>query len=288
MNILDDSKDPDEQATYTGQEIGALADVEWDKILSKPRLVFARMQPEHKLTIVQQLQRRHEVVAVTGDGVNDSPALKRADVGIAMGIAGTEVAKEAAKIICADDNFASIVVGIRYGRLIFDNLQKIIMYVVAHLPCELFPSLYQYIFSMPLGLSPLLLLCIELTDLLPSIAMSFEEPEGDVMELPPRNMEKDRMVTIGTLVHSYFFIGLLETILCTALYLHILIVHFEVPVSTMGAASAYFVRDAPDLLLKSGAVLTWREQLETIQKVINLHVHTHAHAHTHARTHMHI
>lgn len=271
VNILDDRVPSEDQGVFTGQDIAAFTPSQWDTVLSKPRLVFARMQPDQKLTVVEQLQRRKEVVAVTGDGVNDSPALKRADVGIAMGIAGTEVAKEAAKIICADDNFASIVEGIRYGRIIFDNLRKTIMLVVTHLVPETWPFLFQFIFSMPLGLSPLLLLTIDLgTEMLPSICLAYEGPEADVMLMPPRDLSKNRLVNFFSISHTYLEFGMIESLFCTAMYLHLLMVHYAIPAAVMGNSLNYFYLGADNLVLGNGISLTDTEQVHILHEVQTL------------------
>lgn len=271
MNIFSDSGDPADQHAYAGAEIESFSQEDWDKILSKQRLVFARMQPEHKLLIVEQLQRRGEVVAVTGDGVNDSPALKRADVGIAMGIAGTEVAKEAAKIICMDDNFATIVEGIRQGRVIFDNLRKTIMLVVTHLIPEAWPFVFTFVFDMPLGLSSLLLLTIDLAvEMAPSVCIAYEGPEADVMSLPPRNLKKDRLVTFPTLSHAYLEMGMIETLVCLAMYFHLLNVTYKIPIKTIGNSTEYFVDGAPDLVRTDGLVWTDSQQVHILREVQTL------------------
>jgi sodium/potassium-transporting ATPase subunit alpha len=129
------------------------------------QVVFARTTPEQKLLIVTHLQRRGDIVAVTGDGVNDSPALKKADIGLAMGIVGSDVARDAADVILMDDDFSSIVHGIRYGRAIFDNLAKAIAYTVSHLAPEAIPVLLSIAFDYPPALGSLAILAIDLVRL---------------------------------------------------------------------------------------------------------------------------
>lgn len=137
--------------------------------------VFARTSPQQKLTIVESFQRQKDVVAVTGDGVNDSPALKKADIGIAMGITGSDVSKQAADMILLDDNFASIVVGIEEGRIIFDNLKKSIAYTLTSNVPELLPFLVYIVCGIPLPLSTITILCIDLgTDIIPAISLAYE------------------------------------------------------------------------------------------------------------------
>jgi magnesium-transporting ATPase (P-type) len=151
--------------------------------------------PAQKQDIVAKLQSRDEVVAVTGDGVNDSPALKKADVGIAMGT-GSEIAKEAADLILMDDNFASIVKGVEEGRLIFSNLKKSIAYTLTSNIPEILPFLCQICFEMPLGLTVIMILCIDLgTDILPAISFAYEFAESDIMKVMPR----DRYTTLYSL-----------------------------------------------------------------------------------------
>lgn len=184
---------------------------EWDRILDHSQIVFARTSPQQKLIIVENCQRRNEIVAVTGDGVNDSPALKKADIGVAMGIMGSEVSKEAADMILLDDNFASIVSGVEEGRIIFDNLKKSIAYALAANIPELIPFLLNIILRIPLPLTTVLMLAICLgTDMVPAISMAYETAESDIMARAPRNAAVDRLVTRKLISFSYLQIGLIE------------------------------------------------------------------------------
>jgi len=184
---------------------------EWDRILSHRQCVFARTSPQQKLIIVENCQRTGHIVAVTGDGVNDSPALRKADIGIAMGIMGSEVTKDAADMILLDDNFASIVKGVEEGRLIFDNLKKSIAYTLSSNIPEISPFLVFICAGVPLPLTTVLILCVDLgTDMVPAISMAYENAEADIMQRPPRNAKVDRLVTKKLVSFAYLQIGIIQ------------------------------------------------------------------------------
>ena len=172
--------------------------------ISKPEVVFARTTPSQKLLIVDACQRAGHVVAVTGDGVNDSPAIKKADIGIAMG-SGSDVAKNAADMLLLDDNFSSIVNGVEEGRLIFDNLKKSIAYTLSSNIPEISPFIFFIVFQVPLPLSTVLILCIDLgTDMVPAISFAYENPELDIMDRVPRNSKLDHLVNTKLISFAYF------------------------------------------------------------------------------------
>uniref|UniRef100_A0A8D2PXX9 Sodium/potassium-transporting ATPase subunit alpha n=1 Tax=Zosterops lateralis melanops TaxID=1220523 RepID=A0A8D2PXX9_ZOSLA len=161
---------------------------------------------------VCHLCRQGSIVAVTGDGVNDSPALKKADIGVAMGIAGSDAAKNAADMILLDDNFASIVTGVEQGRLIFDNLKKSIAYTLTKNIPELAPYLIYITASVPLPLGCITILFIELcTDIFPSVSLAYERAESDIMHLRPRDPRRDRLVNEPLAAYSYFQIGVIQS-----------------------------------------------------------------------------
>jgi len=169
----------------TGAELEALSDEELEDVAAEAG-VFARVSPEHKLRIVSALQRRGQVVAMTGDGVNDAPALKRADVGVAMGVTGSDVAREAADMVLRDDNFATIVAAVEEGRIIFDNIRKFIRYLLSANTGELLVMFAGPLLGMPLPLLPLQILWMNLvTDGPPALALSVEPAERNVMEREP-------------------------------------------------------------------------------------------------------
>lgn len=194
----------------TGAELDQMDDEQVRSLLDQ-EVVFARMAPEHKLRLVGAYQARGEVVAVTGDGVNDAPALRKADVGIVMGLTGTDVAKEAADVILVNDNFAAIVDAIKEGRAIYDNLRKFISYVFASNVPEIVPFILTALFRIPLALSVQQILAIDLlTDMLPGLALGTEKPEPDIMLRQPRRRNQPLMDG-GLLVRAFLWLGLIET-----------------------------------------------------------------------------
>jgi len=181
--------------------------MDWIRV---PEVVFARTTPEQKLLIVDACQRLGHVVAVTGDGVNDSPAIKKANIGVAMG-SGSDVAHSAADMIILNDDFSSIVNGVEEGRLIFDNLKKSIAYTLTSNIPEIWPFIFFIIFSVPLPLTTVLILCIDLgTDMVPAIAFAYEHAELDIMERYPRNSKVDYLVGKKMISFSYLQIGMIQ------------------------------------------------------------------------------
>jgi len=208
-------KDP---RVITGDDLERMQDAQLLVALDTPELVFARLDSSHKTRIVQALQRKGEVVAVTGDGVNDAPALRAADIGIAMGLSGTDVARESADMVLANDHFASIVNAVEEGRAIFANVRKFITYILTSNCGELMPFIAFVLMGIPLPLTILQILVIDLgTDMLPALALGAEKPEAESMSCPPRK-KGGRILTVGVFLRSYLVMGFLEGLCGLAAY----------------------------------------------------------------------
>jgi len=214
LNIPVNEVDPRQAKAIVvhGSQLKEMDQSDIDDILQHhTEIVFARTSPQQKLIIVEGCQRQGSIVAVTGDGVNDSPALKRADIGVAMGIAGSDVSKQAADMILLDDNFASIVTGVEEGRLIFDNLKKSIAYTLTSNIPEISPFLMFIILSIPLPLGTVTILCIDLgTDMVPAISLAYEKAESDIMKRQPRDPVNDKLVNERLIAMAYGQIGMIQ------------------------------------------------------------------------------
>jgi len=192
----------------------------WDDlILLKKEIVFTRISPQQKVEIVKNLQRLGEIVIFIGDGNNDAIALKKANIGVAMGENGSDVARGAADVIFMDDNFASIVEAISEGRRLFDNLKKSIVYTLTHGNVEVLPSLLSIAIDMPLAITSMQILSIDLgTEIGPAISMSHEYAEDDLMTRKPRNIHTEKIVSLSTLGYPYLTASVIEIWFCMIAY----------------------------------------------------------------------
>ena len=204
----------DNARVVSGLELADMTDQDLKEAL-KGEIVFARVAPEQKYRVVNALQELGEVVAVTGDGVNDAPALKKADIGVAMGISGTDVAKESADMILTDDHFASIVHAVEEGRAVYRNIQKFLTYIFNSNTPEAIPSAF-FLFSLgriPLPLTVMQILAIDLgTDMMPALGLGVEPPEEGVMNRPPRRLS-DRLLNRQLLLKAFAWYGMIESVL---------------------------------------------------------------------------
>ncbi len=197
-----------------GREFSRMNDRALRRALAAPEVVFSRMTPKYKMRVVSLLKDQAEVVAVTGDGVNDAPALKKADIGIAMGMTGTDVAKEAADMVLLDDNFATIVNAVEEGRGVYDNIRKFISYIFSSNIPEIVPYLAYILLRIPLPLTIMQILAVDLgTDMLPALGLGAEKPLPGIMQKPPRK-PTERLLNAPLLLRAYFFLGPIEAAAC--------------------------------------------------------------------------
>jgi calcium-translocating P-type ATPase len=212
----------EEPVVVSGDQLRSISPAQLQLALDAKEIIFARVAAEQKMRIVEALKTKGEIVAVTGDGVNDAPALKSADIGIAMGIAGTDVAKEAADLILLDDNFASIVAAIEEGRAVFENIRKFLTYILSSNIPELVPYLAFVLFRIPLPLTIIQILAVDLgTDMLPALALGAEKPDPGVMHRPPR-ARQERLLSWGLLARAYLFLGVLEAVAAMGVFFFVL------------------------------------------------------------------
>ncbi|XP_051845482.1 sodium/potassium-transporting ATPase subunit alpha-3 isoform X1 [Antechinus flavipes] len=245
-----------------GTDLKDFSSEQIDEILQNhTEIVFARTSPQQKLIIVEGCQRQGAIVAVTGDGVNDSPALKKADIGVAMGIAGSDVSKQAADMILLDDNFASIVTGVEEGRLIFDNLKKSIAYTLTSNIPEITPFLLFIMANIPLPLGTITILCIDLgTDMVPAISLAYEAAESDIMKRQPRNPRTDKLVNERLISMAYGQIGMIQALGGFFAYFVILAENGFLPSNLVGIRLNWDDRTVNDLEDSYGQQWTYEQR----------------------------
>jgi sodium/potassium-transporting ATPase subunit alpha len=220
--VRDHQEQDGEPRVMTGEELRRLSPTQLQLALDRPELVFARLSADQKLILVRALQAKGHVVAVTGDGVNDAPALRAADIGVAMGRGGTDVAREAADLVLLDDNFATIVAAIEEGRAVYQNIRKFLTYILTSNIPELVPYLAFVLFRIPLPLTIIQILAVDLgTDMLPALALGAEPPHPSLMRGPPRPRGQ-RLLTRGLLLRAYLFLGVLEATAAMAVFFLVL------------------------------------------------------------------
>jgi len=251
-----------------------------ESLLSRD-IIFARMTPKHKLRIVSVLKDEGERVAVTGDGVNDAPALKKADIGIAMGISGTDVAKEAADMILLDDNFATIVTAVEEGRTVFENIRKFITYIFAHLTPEAVPYIMFSLFKIPLPLTVMQILAIDLgTETIPALALGAEPPEASIMRHPSTASQitdqekpgKKGIIDGFLLFRGYIFLGLISAVGVLFAYFYVLFRggwqwDMALPANSILAHQASTATFLGIVILQIGNVFACRSSRESIFKL---------------------
>ena len=268
IGIIDDET----QKVMTGKELSAIDEAAFEKDIENIR-VYARVSPEQKLMIVDTLQKKGHFVSMTGDGVNDAPSLKKANIGVAMGITGTDVSKEAAHMILLDDNFASIIGAVKEGRRIYDNLRKFVKYIFTGNTAEIITLFVAPLIGLPIPLLPVHILWVNLiTDGLPALALSTEPAEKNIMQRPPRHPDESifarglgiHILWVGsfvgalTIATQYYLIDrqvahwqtLVFTVLCFAQLWHVIAIKNE----TASVFSTGILNNKPLLLAVTGTI----------------------------------
>jgi potassium/sodium efflux P-type ATPase len=263
----------DHPRVISGLELEGMSDEQLKNAL-KDEVIFARVAPEQKYRVVDNLQQLGEVVAVTGDGVNDAPALKKADIGVAMGITGTDVAKEVADMILTDDNFASIVHAVEQGRAAYNNIRKFLLYILNSNVPEAAPSI-AFLLSkgaIPLPLSIMQILFIDLgTDLIPALGLGSEKPEAGIMNKPPRNL-KEPLLNRTILIKAFFWYGILESIVSLSAYFFVNSINgFSLGNLAEEGSATYIAATTMTLaaivFCQIGAVMNCRTENESVFKI---------------------
>lgn len=209
---VDKKQEQGSAIVISGSELLSLNDNQWSQLCSYREIVFARTMPEQKLRIVREFQSLDEIVGMTGDGVNNAPSLKAADIGIALG-SGSDIAIEASDMVLLD-SFAAIVEAVQYGRVVFDNLKKTIIYLLPAVSfSEFWPVFTNVVFGLPQVLSSFLMIIICcFTDCAAATVLAYEQPEADVLLRPPRNPRKDKLVNWKLMFNAYGIIGIIQTV----------------------------------------------------------------------------
>ena len=212
----------DDPMIVTGEQLRLFTPEQLQLALDAQEIIFARVAADQKLHIVEALKNKRQIVAVTGDGINDAPALKAAHVGIAMGIMGTDVAREASDMVLLDDNFASIVDAVEEGRAVFQNIRKFLTYVLVHNVAELIPYLAFVLFRIPLALTPIQALSIDMgTDTLTALGLGVEPPDPRLMRRPPLP-QSERLMNWRLARRAYLYLGLIEAAIAMGTFLFVL------------------------------------------------------------------
>jgi magnesium-transporting ATPase (P-type) len=264
----------DDAHIVTGAELAVLDDEELGRRLAERDVIFARIDPEQKLRLAQALRAQGEIVAMTGDGVNDAPALRQADIGLAMGRTGTEVAKEAADMILLDDNFASVVAAVEEGRAVYDDIRRFAGYHFCSNVGELVPFLVWGITggAVPLPLVVMQVLAIDLgTDMLPAIALGTERAEPGTMDRPPRP-RSDRLLNRAVLARVFGFVGPLEGLAAMASFLFAYVLSGWRPWEPLADEGTLYIEAtamtmAGIVMAQVGAGLAWRTNRRSIASV---------------------